>query len=75
MVPTPTPVFVFHGDELTPGDHTPMAAAARIAGSGPSDYFGTSVLFTDLDADGRDDLVVGAPYAASYAGRVYFLEF
>lgn len=40
-------------------------------GESPADYFGDSVAAGDVDGDGLDDLVVGAPQWSDASGRVY----
>ncbi len=67
--------YLFHGrtsgwDELT--DVT--EAAAGIAGVGVGDNLGTGLALGDVDGDGVDDLIIGAPYrdsAGSDSGEVY----
>jgi hypothetical protein len=44
--------------------------SGSVRGANTSDAFGWALLATDLDNDGADDLVIGAPGAASGAGRV-----
>jgi len=59
--------YVFHGPFAGP-----IAAAnaqARIVGEGLGHLFGESVAVADLDQDGKDDVVVGAP--GTFASRLY----
>lgn len=46
-------------------------SGAKVFGSSPLDEAGSSVANADLNGDGREDLLMGAPYAAAYAGRAY----
>jgi len=44
----------------------------KFSGSAPSDYFGYSVSTAgDANRDGYDDVVVGVPFAANGAGRIF----
>ncbi len=57
----PGRVIVFRGP-LAPGNYTEDLADAIWMGSDVPDSFGARLLADDLDADGRADLVVGAPW-------------
>ena len=46
------------------------ASVTVVGDSGEQGLVGESVLLCDLDEDGADDLVVTAPFAGSYSGRV-----
>jgi hypothetical protein len=64
--------YVFYGP-LT-GTLDESAAAARFLGNAPYDNAGTAVALADLDANGRMDLLIGAPLettSAVYAGALY----
>ncbi len=53
---------------------TPAARSADLAYPEPDAMFGSAIVFADLDGDGRDELVVGAPQASApelEEGRVY----
>ncbi|MES2639337.1 MAG: MopE-related protein [Myxococcota bacterium] len=52
-------------------------ADAIFAGEMPDDAFGTAITSADVDGDGQDDILVGAPAnddAANRAGKVYLWE-
>ena len=75
-------VYVFYGASSLSGKVRVDTADVIITSTGP-DYFGFSLDSGDLDADGTDDLVIGAPdygsyyYATSYAdepGAVYWFN-
>jgi hypothetical protein len=53
------------------GTGTGFDAPVYIAGELADDGFGATVAAGDIDGDGIDDLVVGAPNAGGGAGRVY----
>ena len=69
-------VGVPHADPAGPSSGLAIAYSGRdgtelhrIAGDDPSDRFGTAVAGTgDVDGDGRDDFVVGAPLGTPSAG-------
>jgi hypothetical protein len=48
-------------------------AAVGLGASAPGDRFGASVALADLNEDGCDELIVGAPGASGGAGRVYVI--
>ena len=64
--------YLFLGPLL--GDTSSSGADGTWSGEYNSDYAGQSVAGGfDFDADGNDDTIIGAPYAASYAGAVYLV--
>ena len=68
----PGKVIVIEGAEpgyghVSVGDFTPVA---ELDGQGFSDEFGVALATGDINGDGRDDLVVGAPGVSSNAGEV-----
>ena len=73
-------LYFFSNAGALSGKVNTRTADATIVGDGPA-YFGLSMDAGDVDGDGEDDLVVGAPdytdvswYATQYAdepGRVY----
>ena len=71
-------VYIFFGDGTGRFDGSPILSAANadiiIVGANPGDFFGAAVAITDINGDGRLDLVIGAPgtdFAATNAGSVY----
>lgn len=77
---------IWEGDGLRAGGLGAEAGAVssapdhRIIGEGPADAFGSTVRLTDLDGDGRSDLLAGAPHrnpteddspSAYHAGALY----
>ena len=48
-------------------------AGASLSGETDDDAAGQGLASADLDGDGYPDLIIGAPYAGSYTGRVYVL--
>ncbi len=62
--------YVVHGPVTTSTDITSVGVA--IEGPTASGYLGDTVrLADDLDGDGLDDILIGAPFAGSNAGGVY----
>ena len=53
-------VYVYEAEEVRSGNAEPSYV---FGGEDPSDRFGTTVEVGDLDGDGYDDLIVGAPRA------------
>jgi len=71
-------VYIFFGDGTGRFDGSPILSAANadiiIEGLNPGDFFGAAVVLTDINGDGRPDLVIGAPgtdFAGTNAGSVY----
>ncbi|KAH8039725.1 hypothetical protein HPB51_008318 [Rhipicephalus microplus] len=66
-------VFLFSIDG--PGNDRGVVIRSLLSGSQMCEYFGSSLLATDLDGDGIDDLLVGAPMHSipdgQDEGRVY----
>ncbi|MFZ5475439.1 MAG: MopE-related protein [Myxococcota bacterium] len=50
------------------------ARDTRIEGTSTSGWFGYAVAAGDLDDDGENDLIVGAPGVSDEQGRVYFFD-
>lgn len=69
----PGAVYVFPIEELSGQRWTRAAAMTRIDGEGADSRFGAALAAGDLDGDGVDDLLIGAPEDADGAGRVYLL--
>jgi hypothetical protein len=65
--------YLFLGGPSLSGNVSISSAAASIAGEGANDMFGKSVAIAgDVNGDGYDDVVVGAPHAGmSDHGRIY----
>lgn len=66
-------VFVFHGGSGFP-NRTTAQADVVFSGKSDGDYFGVSVVLTDVTGDGRADVIVGADQAdgdPDVQGRVY----
>jgi hypothetical protein len=59
--------YVFHGP--LSGSVAAASAQARVVGEGLGHLFGGAVAVADLDLDGKDDVVVGAP--GGFASRLY----
>jgi hypothetical protein len=55
--------YVFRGGTSVLVSMSSANAAVQVAGGGSNEHFGTSVESADLDGDGIDELVVGAPDA------------
>ena len=71
-------VYVVLGSDLLPGGQTSVSGAyASLLGEAPGDEAGFSVAWAgDVDADGLDDILVGAPqneYGSDGAGRAYLV--
>lgn len=71
-------VYIFFGDGTGRFDGSPILSAANadiiIQGLNPGDFFGAAVALSDINGDGRLDLVIGAPgtdFAGADAGSVY----
>jgi len=62
-------VYIFYNDGSYPA--SAADADAIITGRATTDRFGQILASGDLNSDGRDDLVVGAPLYGTNAGRVY----
>ncbi len=65
-------VYLFFGDELGASLSTSDAGSV-VSGQGSADAFGQSLLATDLDGDGKDDLIMDAPGYDTDYGRLYFV--
>jgi hypothetical protein len=64
----PGTVYVIYGNRTRASGIVPLArAGSTLAGGLPLDRAGSGLAAGDLDADGRDDLVVGVPGAAGPA--------
>ncbi|MES2643920.1 MAG: MopE-related protein [Myxococcota bacterium] len=60
--------YVYHGS----GSGLSSTVATTLTGAASSNYFGISVASAgDVDADGYDDVIVGAYGYSSYTGRAY----
>jgi hypothetical protein len=67
----PAAVHVVHGSRTRRSGVLPLAAAAELTVLGvPSEQAGQGLAAGDLDADGRPDLVIGAPGTAGSQVRV-----
>ncbi len=71
-------VYIFFGDGTGSFSGAPILDAATadiiIAGANPGDFFGAALAVTDINNDGRLDLVIGAPgtdFTGEDAGSVY----
>lgn len=66
-------VMIYRGGSTISGALAPSAAYHRLAlnTGGAATGIGTSAVFADLDGDGLQDLVVGAPEANNSRGAVY----
>ncbi|WP_047858930.1 MopE-related protein [Archangium gephyra] len=72
-IPDAGAVFVFYGP-LT-GNRSLGGADARLVGTSPDSLAGSSLARVgDLDGDGKDELLVGAPGRGSQPGRVYLVS-
>jgi hypothetical protein len=68
-------VYVVAGP-LLPGQHVDLSSLIgtngfELSGLAAGDYFGSSVASGDLNGDGSNDLIIGAPDAGNGAGAVY----
>ena len=66
-------VYVFYGASSLTGKVRVDTADVIITSTGP-DYFGYALDSGDLDSDGTDDLVVGAPDYSSYYYATYYAD-
>lgn len=70
-------VYVFFGKAGLPGtvDLSRERADVEISGADNEDRFGTSLVIADVNGDGKDDLISGAPFAdvgdRTDAGKAY----
>lgn len=49
----------------------PAIIISRLNGNNMGEYFGASLAVCDMNHDGLDDLIIGAPYWGNDNGRVY----
>ena len=66
-------VYLWYGASMSAASYGAASADAQIIGMDSADGFGMSLLAADLDADGDDDLVIGASGYDGNEGRVYFV--
>lgn len=62
-------IYIFYNDGSY--DTSPSGADLTILGEDAYNYFGSSLLSTDFNSDGKTDLIVGASGYSSGAGRLY----
>ena len=53
--------YIFNGSATVAGTYTTTSATSRITGAASGDKMGTTTAVGDLDSDGLDDFVIGAP--------------
>ncbi|MEM6929479.1 MAG: MopE-related protein [Myxococcota bacterium] len=63
-------VYVLSGAGLGPGVRGVKTAELELVGNVDGDLAGQALAVSDVDADGRDDLLVGAPGADAASGEV-----
>ncbi len=66
--------YVFDGSASRSGAYLTSSASSRITGAATGDKLGSDMAVGDIDADGFDDIAIGAPSndsAASNGGAVY----
>lgn len=65
-------VYIYYGNDSMPSIINAIQANITFTGEGTGDAFGASVSGTgDVDADGYDDLIVGAPKKNGNTGKAY----
>ena len=69
----PGVVYWFSGADLT-ATMSETDANASFTGTEDKDLFGLAITVDDLDGDGNDDLLVGAPGWGTYYGNVWIIE-
>jgi hypothetical protein len=68
-------VWLFYAAALSGSEVDVAKASAQLTGDAAGDQFGYALDFGgDLDADGRADVAVGAPYSGTNAGTAYVFE-
>jgi hypothetical protein len=68
---SPGAARLFYGADLTGSSYTEADASVTVQGD-DIDGMGQAVMLTDLDGDGLDDLVAGAPSDSTSEGALYF---
>jgi hypothetical protein len=63
-------VYIYYGGQTIDALPSP---SVKLIGENLGDYFGWSVATGDINADGYEDIIVGAPAASSGQGRAYVL--
>ena len=69
----PGVVYWYSGADLS-ASMDESDASASFSGTDSSDLFGLALAVDDLDGDGNDDLLVGAPGWGTYYGNVWIIE-
>ena len=64
--------YLFYGDEVSAGGaYLTSDRSASFTAGDTQDYTGYAGMGEDIDGDGDDDLILGAPYADARVGGVY----
>ncbi|MCB9812496.1 FG-GAP repeat protein [Candidatus Nomurabacteria bacterium] len=68
--------YLFYGGTFTASMEAATSSSIMITGDSANDDFGLSLATGDFNADGKDDLVIGAPGYdnGGDTGRIYFYE-